>query len=147
MNRIANWLTRNHDLGILLLRLFIGIRLIYGVWDNVTSWEHMIAFRDFLSHHQFPFPLGAAIVSVYCQLLAGLCFIAGFKIRLAAAVMMLNFLLALVTVHLKDSFEGMTPALCMLFASLFFLFHGGGKYSLDWWINKKSQRLPTAIEI
>ena len=137
MNRITHWLSHNSDLGLLFLRLFTGIRLVYGVWDNVSSWEHMIAFRDFLSLHRFPFPLGAAMLSVYCQLLAGICFILGFKVRLAAAVMVLNFLVAVLTVHRQDSFEGVTPALCMLFASLLFLFGGGGKYALDRLIHKR----------
>jgi putative oxidoreductase len=53
----------------------------------------------------------------------------GFHIRIAALVMMINFLVALIMVHLHDTFEGMTPALAMLFCNILFLFTGGGKYS------------------
>jgi hypothetical protein len=44
--------------------------------------------------------------------------------------MIINFLVALVMVHLHDSFEGMTPALAMLFSSILFLFYGAGKFAL-----------------
>jgi putative oxidoreductase len=73
----TTWFHKNSDIGVLLLRLFTGIRLLYGVLDNVVSWSHMLKFRDFLQQFQFPFPLLSAILSVYCQLLAGILFIVG----------------------------------------------------------------------
>ena len=66
------WLNSNKDVGILLLRLFIGLRLIYGVADNILSWDHMLAFRDFLAANQFPVPLFSAVLSVYAQLICGI---------------------------------------------------------------------------
>jgi putative oxidoreductase len=132
MQSFFNWLDRNKDVGILLLRLFIGARLVYGVVDNVFSSEHMIKFRNFLQHFHFPMPLVSAIVSVYAQLIAGLMFIFGWKIRYAAILMIINFLVAIISVHLNDSVEQMTPALAVLFSSLLFLFQGAGRYSLDY---------------
>src|SRR5688572_23081955 len=131
MHPVMNWLDRNKDIGILLLRLFIGIRLVYGVVDNVFSWDHMIKFQDFLHHFNFPVPLVSAVISVYAQLFAGLMYMFGWKIRLAAMLMIFNFLIAVIMVHRNDSFEQATPALAMLFCSLFFLFNGSGKYSVD----------------
>ena len=128
---LNNWLDRNRDIGTLILRLFIGIRLVYGVLDNVLSWEHMLKFRDFLQLFHFPVPLVAAIISVYAQLLAGIMFILGWRTRLAAILMIINFIVAIIMVHRKDTFEAATPPLTMLFCSVFFLFNGAGKYSLD----------------
>jgi putative oxidoreductase len=130
MNR-TSWLERNKDIGTLALRLFIGIRLVYGVADNVFSWDHMIKFRDFLQLFNFPAPLLSAMVSVYAQLLAGVMIVLGWKIRLAAMLMIVNFLVAIIMVHRGDSFEQATPALAMLFCSVLFLFSGAGKYSMD----------------
>ena len=124
------WLDDNKDIGILLLRLFIGIRLIYGVADNVFSWQHMTTFEEFLKTNGFPLPLFSAVLSVYAQFLSGLLIITGFKIRVASGIMIINFIVALVMVHRNDSFEGMTPALSMLFANIVFLFYGAGKFSL-----------------
>jgi putative oxidoreductase len=118
------------DLGLLVLRLFAGFRLIYGVQDNVFSWDHMLAFRDFLQAHHFPWPLGAAMVSVYAQLLAGIGLVLGWQTRYAAGLMTFNFLVALVMVHRGQSVEAMTPALAMLFISISLLFQGPGRYAL-----------------
>ena len=132
MQSFFTWLDRNKDVGVLLLRLFIGARLIYGVVDNVFSWEHMLKFRDFLQQFNFPMPLVSAVVSVYAQLIAGLMFVVGWKVRYAAILMVINFLVAILAVHLNESVEQMTPALAILFSSLLFLFQGAGRYSLDY---------------
>jgi len=126
----TQWLNNNRDIGILLLRMFVGIRLIYGVADNILHWKHMVAFEQFLAANNFPIPIASAIVSVYAQFISGLMIVTGFQIRIAAFVMILNFLVALVMVHLHDSFEGMTPALAMLFCNVLLLFVGGGRYAL-----------------
>jgi len=131
MNNFFIWFDDRKDIGVLLLRLFVGVRLIYGVIDNVTSWEHMIKFRDFLQQFNFPIPLVAAIVSVHAQLLAGVMFILGWKIRFAAILMIINFLIAILMVHWGEKLEPMTPALAILFISILFFFQGAGKYSLD----------------
>lgn len=83
------WFNRNKDIGPLLLRLFTGIRLIYGVQDNIFSWGHMKKFAVFLGQYNFPFPLFCAIVSVYAQAIAGLAFILGWKTRWAAVLMII----------------------------------------------------------
>src|SRR3989337_2408247 len=98
-----SWFDRNRDWGIFLLRLFIGFRLVYGVQDNVLSWEHMTRFSDFLREFHFPFPMICAVVSVYLQLLAGIMIIFGFRIRYAAVLMIINFIVALIMVHRHDS--------------------------------------------
>jgi putative oxidoreductase len=126
----VSWLKKNKDIGYLLLRLFVGLRLIYGVTDNVFSWNHMLAFEQFLVSNGFPFPLLSAIVSVYAQFLAGILIVLGFYIRYAAMLMIINFTVAIVMVHVGDTIEGMTPALAMLFSNILFLFCGAGKYSL-----------------
>lgn len=122
---------RNYHWGAFLLRLFIGARLIYGVSDNVLSWQHMLQFRDFLKAFHFPFPLISAVLSVYLQLLAGVMIIVGWRIRYAAIAMILNFMVALVMVHRNDSIESMTPALAILFCCILFLFQGAGRISID----------------
>ncbi len=131
MHAAIDWLNRNKDLGVLFLRLFIGIRLVYGVLDNVFDWKHMMLFRDFLDTTGFPLPLVSAVVSVYAQLFAGIMILLGWKIRIAALLMIINFLIAVLMVHLGQSFELMTPALAMLFSNVLFLFYGAGRYAFD----------------
>ena len=126
-------------MGIFFLRLFVGLRLLYGVIDNVFSWEQMIEFSHFLEQNSFPVPLVSAITSVYAQFICGLMILLGFKIRITSVIMIFNFLIALIFFHIKigDSIEGMTPALAMLFGSLTFLFTGSQKFSIDEYLNSK----------
>jgi putative oxidoreductase len=91
----------------------------------------MILFRDFLQQSKFPFPLVSAIVSVYAQLVSGLMIVFGWKIRIAALLMILNCAIAVLMVHLGQSFEQMTPAMAILFSNVLFLFYGTGKYAID----------------
>ena len=90
-------------------------------------------FSDFLENFNFPFPTVSAVISVYFQFLAAISILIGFHLRTFALVMIFNFLIALLFVHLplKDSIEGMTPALAILFSCLTLLFTGAQKYSLD----------------
>jgi putative oxidoreductase len=128
---MSHWFEKNADLGLLFLRLFIGIRLIYGVQDNILSWKHMKEFEAFLTQFHFPFPLGCAVVSVYVQALSGLMLMIGWYIRLAALLLIINFLVALFMVHWGQSFEEITVVLFLIFTSVLFLFAGAGRYSFD----------------
>jgi len=129
----------NKHVGIFLLRLFIGLRLCYGVIDNVLSWERMMEFARFLASNNFPFPVLSAALSVYIQLLGSLMILLGFKIRMASLLLVLNFVVAVFFVHVKggDSVEGTTPALAMLFGCITFLFVGAEKLSIDHYLESR----------
>ena len=127
---VNHWFEARSHVGLLLLRLLVGLRLLYGVLDNVFSWERMTEFSGFLQSQGFPFPMVSAVVSVYAQAICGLLILIGYKIRIASAIMIFNFLVAIIMVHRNDTIEGMTPPLAMLFGSLTLLFTGAGKISV-----------------
>ena len=103
----------------------------FFVQDNIFSLAHMREFEAFLQQFHFPFPMISAIVSAYAQAIAGLLFIAGWKTRWAALLMVINFVIALIMVHRGQSFEQMTTVLFMIVVSLSLLLTGAGRYSLD----------------
>ena len=119
------------------IRFLIGVHLLVGVLDNIVSWERMIEFEKFLEAQQFIFPLASAILSVYAQAICGLLFLIGWKIRIAAIVMIFNFLVALLMVHWGDTYPNSFPAIAMLMGSIFFLLNGSGKLSLDHYLGKR----------
>lgn len=125
--------TRFKSVSLLLIRLAFGFRLIYGTIDNVISWEQMLEFESFLQANGFPLPLVSAILSVYLQFLAGICWIMGFQVRIASMVMCGNFLVALMGVHLVngDTYLALAPALHLLVIALLLWALGPGKISLD----------------
>lgn len=131
MNKLEIWFSSKSDLGLLIIRLFIGLRIIYGVFDNIISWNKMMEFSEFLKATGFPLPTFCAVVSVYAQFICGVLILIGYKTRFAALILVFNFIVAIVMVHLNDSIEVMTPALEMLFISLGLLFTGAGKWGFE----------------
>lgn len=133
MKKIEQFLNSNKYLGLFFLRLFIGLRIIYGVIDNVISWDKMMEFSEFLNTNHFPVATISAITSVYVQFFSALLLLIGYKTQLASFFLILNFIVAILCFHLpiNDSIEGMTPALAMLFGCIVFLFNGAGKFSID----------------
>lgn len=128
---------RHREKGAFFVRLVVGFVLVYGTQDNVFSNERMVEFRDFLAGRGVPFPLLAAHVSAYAQFVCGILYIVGFMVRPAALLMVVNFVAALVIAHLDAPLDAARLALCMLFSSLFLLFHGAGALSLDNYISRR----------
>lgn len=133
LSRIETYLDSRKEFAYIFPRLVIGWRLIDGTADNIFSWDRMLEFRDFLDGHGVPYPLLAANVSAYAQFICGILIMTGLFIRPAAAVMIVNFLAALVIAHLGLSFQESFDAFMMLFGSAFFLIAGAGKLSVDDW--------------
>jgi putative oxidoreductase len=127
----SDFLDRHREDATLFIRLIVGFHLVYGTQDNVFSWERMLEFERFLAERSVPYPLAAAIVSVYAQFFSGLLFIVGAATRWAGAVMIINFIAALVIAHRGLPYPANFPPLMMLAAACFFLFHGAGGLSLD----------------
>jgi putative oxidoreductase len=117
----------------LFARLFAGTFLVYMSQDNVVSWARMLEFAEFLRAHGFPAPLPCAMVSVYAQFTAGLLFLAGAFVRPAALVMVVNFVVALLGVHLSLPFREALDPSAMLACALVLLFAGAGPWSVDAW--------------
>lgn len=99
----------------------------------------MLEFRDFLGLFGMPFPLVSAIISVYAQFICGALFIVGWKTRFASGVMILNFIVAILLVHLNDPYPNIYPAISMLAGAIFILFNGVGPVSLEAAIKKGDQ--------
>ena len=119
------------DFAPLALRLFTGTFLVYMSQDNVFSAERMAEFTGFLTQFGFPAPQVMAPLSVYAQFVAGIALLAGFMTRIAAAVMIVNFLVALAMVHPSLPFREALDPTAMLASSIALLLLGGGRWSLD----------------
>jgi putative oxidoreductase len=124
------WFERQ-EYGMFFVRLIVGFHLIYGASDNVFHWADMLEFRDFLAARGTPFPLVAAVVSVYAMFVCGILYVLGFAIRYASIAMIVNFLAALAIAHRVGGYPPAALALVMLFCSIAFLVHGAGKPSID----------------
>jgi putative oxidoreductase len=122
---------RYADCALLALRLFIGIFLIWGVWDNIVSAERMQEFVGFLAKFKFPAPELMARVSVWAQFLIGLSFVSGLLTRWAALLCIINFAVAIAMVDRFAGVRGAFPSACLIAIGLYLATHGAGRFSLD----------------
>lgn len=128
---LSKWLDDRREVAVLIFRLFVGFVLIYGTQDNVFERARMLEFRDFLEKSGFPMPLAAAYLSAYAQFLTGILLVLGLFTRFAAAIVVVNFIVALVMVHSRTPFNVNIAPLAMLVGGLFFVIYGAPRYSLD----------------
>lgn len=119
------------DFALLLLRVFVGLFLIWGVWDNVSDSARMREFVEFLRKFAFPSPELLAPLSVYVQLLIGLAFIAGLFTRWAGILCAINFVVAIAMVDRFGGMRGIFPSGCLVFIGLYLATYGAGRFSLD----------------
>ncbi len=125
------WFDARREYGPLFLRLLIGSFIIWGVQDNILSGAKMEEFARFLAARATPAPEFAARLSIYAQFVCGLSILLGAFVRLTSIVFIVNFICAILIAHRGQSFQQMFPALMMIAAGFFFLFHGAGKASVD----------------
>lgn len=124
IERANTFFDKYKDYSEVFIRMIIGFHLICGTQDNVFSWDRMLEFSEFLANFGFPIPLVSALVSVYAQFICGILFIIGFQVRIAALIMIGNFIIALLMVHTADTYPGAFPAIMMFMGSLYLLFNG-----------------------
>ncbi|HLA71628.1 MAG TPA: DoxX family protein [Steroidobacteraceae bacterium] len=119
------------DFALLLLRVFVGIFLLWNVWDHVTSTERMHEFVEFLRKHRFPSPEILGPLSAYLQLAIGAGFIAGLFTRWAGIFCALNFAIAIAMVDRFEGMRGVFPSGCLVFIGLYLATYGAGRLSVD----------------
>jgi putative oxidoreductase len=119
------------DFALLLLRIFVGFFLIWGVWDNVADTARMAEFADFLAKHGFIQPKLLAPVSVYGQLLVGIAFVLGLFTRWAGILCVVIFMVAIIMVDSAGGMRGIFPSGCLVGIGLYLATHGAGRLSVD----------------
>jgi len=119
------------DLALLLLRIFVGLFLVLGVFDNITSGERMQEFVNFLAKYRFPSPGLLAPFSVYLQLAIGLAFVTGLFTRWAGLLCAVHFIVAIVMVDHHGGMRGTFPSGCLVVIGLYLATHGAGRFSID----------------
>ena len=82
-------------------------------------------------------PTMRAYISSGAQVVCGILYMLGLFTRPAAAIMVINFVVALVMVHWGQAYPRQFPALMMLCTSIFLLLHGPGRVALDNVIRKR----------
>jgi putative oxidoreductase len=130
------------DFALLLMRVFVGLFLIWGVWDNIVSSERMQEFVAFLTKYGFPSPKILAPLSVYVQFAVGLGFVLGLFTRWAGILCAITFIVAIAMVDKEGGMRGIFPSGCLVVIGLYLATHGAGRFSVDAVL--KANELPRA---
>ncbi len=119
------------DFALLLLRIFVGLFLIWGVWDNLTDPARMQEFVEFLRKFKFSSPEILARVSVYVQFIVGVGFVLGLFTRWAGLLCVVNFIVAIVMVDRFGGMRGVFPSGALIGIGLYLATYGAGRFSVD----------------
>ena len=119
------------DVALLILRVFVGLFLIWGVWDNITDSARMQEFVAFLAKHEFPSPKILAPVAVYLQFAIGLAFVLGLFTRWAGIFCTIVFVVAIAMVDRFGGMRGIFPSGCLVAIGLYLATYGAGRFSVD----------------
>lgn len=125
--------TTYNDLGLLVLRLFLGLAMLFahgiGKWGRLFG-EEDIKFAD-------PFGIGAIpslALAVLAEVICSILLVVGLLTRWALVPLVITMLVAAFVVHGSDGFGGMEKALLFGVGYVTLLLTGPGKFSMDYFL-------------
>lgn len=129
-----NYNSKIDDLALALLRIFIGLTmaLSHGL-GKMPPPEPLVTHLQVMG---FPFADFFAWCASLAELMGGLFLAAGLLTRPSALMVVITMSVAAFGAHSADPFAKKEMALLYLFAALFFVLHGAGRWSVDHWLSK-----------
>lgn len=115
------------DIGLLALRITVGIIFIYSGWSKLTNIDSVIGMFDGMG---FPVAAFWAYLVAIVEFLGGLAVLLGVYTRNAALLLAVIMVVALLVAHTSGPFKSAIPALSLLGGSLALWGVGSGKYRL-----------------
>ena len=127
-----NFLNRLQPLGLLVLRLALGIIMIAHGWQKIADHMHMITGMM----HQMGLPAFMAYLVVTAEFGGGILIVVGFLTRLAALAILVDMLVAILKVHLPhgmfSSNGGFEFPLACAAIAFSLIWSGAGPIAVDW---------------
>jgi putative oxidoreductase len=120
----------NPHLGLLFIRIALGVVFIHAGWFKVTNMGMIVT--DFAS---IGIPAWLAYIAAYTEFLGGILVLVGLFERYAAVLISVVMLVAMFKVHLPNGFSiatgGIEYVFVLLFMALAIVTSGAGKYALS----------------
>lgn len=132
LDSMTNKLRGGTSLALLLARICVGLVFVISGLGKLGDLSKVTGFFTQLG---IPFPAFNAVFVASCELIFGLCVIAGFFIELAVIPLTVIMIVAIVTAKLPEiksltDFLGMEEFLFIVMFIWFFT-EGAGRYSID----------------
>ncbi|MDA3946796.1 MAG: DoxX family protein [Helicobacteraceae bacterium] len=131
-------LEKLQSVSLLLLRLILA----YGFYEPATmKWSDINAVAEWFGSMGLPMPMLQAYMAASTEALGVLLLTLGFATRLISIPLIIVMIVAIVTVHLPHGFSsgdnGFEIPLYYMLMLLVLVAHGGGKFSIDYFISKE----------
>lgn len=123
----------------IFIRLAFGFHLIQYTYGDVFELSAGNSNKEWLGSMGVPFPYLMGWVYILIEFIGGIALIVGFKVRWFAMLLIINFIVALLLVHIGKTYKESFEAIQMLAVSLFCLFNGAGKISIDDYLEYKNR--------
>ncbi|UXR64733.1 DoxX family protein [Bdellovibrio bacteriovorus] len=130
-----NYNGKYDDLALTMLRVFIGATMAFSHGLGKLPPSEMLVGG--VASLGFPMPEFFAWCAGLAEFAGGILLMLGLLTRPAAAFVVFTMAVAVFGVHAADPFGQKEMALLYLFASLFFVIHGAGRWSIDHKLTKK----------
>lgn len=122
--------------------LFLRLILAYGFYGPAkTKWSDIASVAEWFGSMGFPLPTLQAYLAASTEALGVLLLTLGLATRLISIPLIIVMIVAIVTVHLPHGFSsgnnGFEIPLYYMLMLFVLVTHGGGKFSIDYFINKK----------
>jgi putative oxidoreductase len=120
---------RGRDLGLLLLRLWLGLVMAFGHgWGKIS---HLGAFTDNVAQMGFPIPVVLGSIAAASEFAGGLLIAVGLATRTASIFLFLTMMGAALVVHGGDPFGKKEFALAYAVTALAIALLGPGGWSVE----------------
>ena len=135
---MIRWLNSLQPWGMVLLRLVLGAALLYNGWDKVVPHggfhgNNTLSAIDRFCHYvttlRLPYWLG--YVSVFTEIVGGICLLLGLFTRFFALLVTGNLLVALILVNRHHGYSGSEYTIALIAISIMLLLCGSGAAALD----------------
>ena len=120
------------DLGLLLLRIGVGVIFIVAGWGKITGIEGV---QGFFGNIGIPLAGLMAWVVAIVEFVGGIMVLLGVYARIPYLLLAIIMVVALFTTKLGGEFSAARLDLMLLLASLALFLIGSGKYSVDHKLN------------
>jgi len=126
------------NIGLLLFRFAIGGFMMVHGWQKLTNFDALSAV--------FPDPIGVGssvslALIIFAEFFCSILIVFGLLTRLATLPLIIGMIVAAFVIHGNDPFS--VKELSLFYLSLYFAlaFLGGGKYSADYLLGKRIQKI------
>jgi putative oxidoreductase len=139
--KIVDNLTKLTDLPLLFIRLILA----YGFYTPaMMKIKNVGAIAEWFESIEIPMPLLNAYLATYTEVLGFLFLTVGFATRFISIPLIITMIVAIKTTHWVNGFNasdnGYEIPLYYMIMLVTLLIYGGGRISLDYFINKKIRK-------